>query len=394
MRLAQAGRGGLDLRRGALHGRGDRLEELDRATAGLEDRAIRGLEIRALVPERLEAATLAGVTGQLPDPLQASALASHGRVDDLRPEARPVLPHPPPFVPELSLVRREPEHPGGHLVRPVFGRERVGEVAADDVLRVEAEQARCAAVPVDDPSLRVQGVDRAVPRSLHHPSVPLLARAQRGLGLLAIGHVAQEGTDVDESSLFAERVRLDAHPPEGPVLGPKLRLVAADLRSGRAAREPGEHRVGRARIGVELAPKVADVLLPRVPEHLELGAIRAKDAALAVEKVHADGRVLEQVGQVSAMAHQILERRLPRDELADLIPDLARRGAVLRARRERISDRELDDTEEGVAIEHREREASGRRRRRGGEVMRPDRALQCPGATGQAPSLLDLRGRR
>src|SRR3989441_11087222 len=74
---------------------------------------------------------------------------------------------------------------GGDVVRCVKARE----VLADDLLRSVSLDLLRTGVPAHDDARRIEQVDRVVPHAPHEEPEPLLARAQRLLGLPAIGDV-------------------------------------------------------------------------------------------------------------------------------------------------------------------------------------------------------------
>ena len=74
-----------------------------------------------------------------------------------------------------------------------------------------------------------------------------------------------------------------------------------------AGREPLQDLPERGAVDVEVGHPPPEVLLGRIPEELHLGAVGTEDAAVRTEPLHADGRVLEEVGELRlALAQTVL----------------------------------------------------------------------------------------
>ena len=133
---------------------GDALDEQPEPPLGVEQREL-------CLPLRRHVARDLGEADELA--VRAVDPVEH----DARPEARAVLAHPPAFALELALA------PGGfeHLLRQaclsvLLGVE-AGEMLADDLVGLEALDARGAGVPACHMATRIQHVDRIVDDRLH-----------------------------------------------------------------------------------------------------------------------------------------------------------------------------------------------------------------------------------
>ena len=121
----------------------------------------------------LRGATLGEVPGDLRESHYPSAVVAQGRDDDVRPEARAVLPQPPAFVLEPAVPRRTDELHRGLSRLDVFRGIEDREMAPDDLRRLVALEVRRARVPCENASACVQREDRVVADARHEQAIEL-----------------------------------------------------------------------------------------------------------------------------------------------------------------------------------------------------------------------------
>src|SRR5205085_9420056 len=100
-------------------------------------------------PRLLRLFPVADVARNFREAAQFAAAVENGRDDDVRPEARSVLTHAPPFVFDTSLRARDLQFMLRFVIRLVFLGIETREVASDDLARLVALDPLCALVPWD-----------------------------------------------------------------------------------------------------------------------------------------------------------------------------------------------------------------------------------------------------
>ena len=133
---------------------------------------------------RLELGALGDVSRERPQAAVRQSLRRH--LDDVD---APVLPAGPPFagddLPRRQLGDRR-RHPGNLL-----GEHEVGDGHRGDLLARVARQGASRRVDVDESAFRV-GHEDAFSGLLEEHAEVVLALAQRGVGLLALGDLARD----------------------------------------------------------------------------------------------------------------------------------------------------------------------------------------------------------
>ena len=127
------------------------------------------------------------------------------------------------------------------------------------------------------------------------------------------------------------------------LIEPSLQRIRAStvpqrLARGQAPQDVGDHVL----VDVELGDVVADVLLARVAEQLELGPVDAQDRAVRPDPVQADRGVLEEVGQLPlARRAAPLSLRLSLGDAAEDEHDAVNAALLVADRRGAVVDRRL-----------------------------------------------------
>lgn len=121
-------------------------------------------------------------------------------------------------------------------------------------------------------------------------------------GPLHLRDVAREGSGVKEPLPLELRVRIDQDVLDRAVFRDEARLEVLERL---AARQSREHPKGDVGVRVHLGDPPAHVLLARVAQELELGAVRPQDHAVGVDPVEPHRGLLEEVGQVALAPAQL-----------------------------------------------------------------------------------------
>ena len=132
--------------------------------------------------------------------------------------------------------------------------------------------------------------------------LPPVLLAELFLGPRAVGDVAGEAPGVRRTARPSRYTfRADQDVPDRAVLGAQPGLVPVDRLVGG---EPAEDVRDGRRVGVEVGDVPPDVLVPRVPQEVELGPVRPQDRPVRADPVQPDGGVLHEVGQLGLLPPQ------------------------------------------------------------------------------------------
>jgi hypothetical protein len=220
-----------------------------------------------------------------------------------------------------ALVDRIQEHrPGvaGGLGGRHLGVERDGGGAIGDPVGVadragQLEAAAVGAVQVDAGAQGAGGGHGVHGHHLEHLGLGARFRQSGGdrvqahervVGPLARRDVAGEAARVHDPPAAPEHVGVDQHVLDAAVPAHDARLVVAQRLAAAQARQEVPHL---GRLGAELGHAAADVLVTRVADEVELGAVGPQDGPLRVEPLHPLGRVVDEVLQLLlALEHGVL----------------------------------------------------------------------------------------
>ena len=216
--------------------------------------------------------------------------------DDMRPEARAILPDAPAFRFETAFLRGRPQGVAGQVRGAILVGIEPREMLADDlVVRIALEPLR-ATVPARHLSLRIEHVDGVIVHTLDEQAEMLLALPERGLGGVPLGEVARDlGIAEEGAVLIADRVDEDMGPHQASVLAdaPSL-LLESPLGRGDLQRAAGKIG-GPVVVGVEPREMLADDLRVGIAFEALGAAIPARHPTLDVE--HVDGVVDDALNQ-------------------------------------------------------------------------------------------------
>ena len=254
-------------------------------------------------------------------------------------------------------------------------REEVLDRAADELRALVAEQLLGAGVGEHDPARRVDADDR-VRSGLQHPR-PVL-------GLLARRDVPDDAAEEARAALLPGGEReLDRELRSVGAQPDDLDRLADDARSLRA---PGDaldagvvHRPEA--LGHEERERLAEHALGAVAEHPLRGGVPRQDQALAVG---GDDRVIGRLGDRAEPALGLAQRHLrpqPRDQPAELAPDVRRDLEQPVIRRHRLQREAFDHRDRLVRRADREREPAPQpdtRRARAAREVRRARDVDDP----------------
>jgi hypothetical protein len=116
----------------------------------------------------------------------------------MRPERRPILPHPPALGFDLAGGHRHLQFVFWPMLRTIFRAIHAREMLADDLIRSIALQAFGPGIPTHDVSRRIEHENGLVLHPLDQQAEARLVLPQRGLRPLALAaalHVAQFAFD-------------------------------------------------------------------------------------------------------------------------------------------------------------------------------------------------------
>jgi hypothetical protein len=263
----------------------------------------------------LRLSPLGQVPGDLREGAQVSFVIAEGRDDDIRPELRAVLAHPP------ALILEAPRF-GGHaqlFVGPSIADGFVGiearEVLAQDLVNGIALDPLRALVPGRHPSRGVQQEDRVVSGALDELTKSLLALSERLFRLPAPGEIvgdlekavglARRGIQGAQTDVRPEGRSVPAKPPllllEAPRAGSEFELEAWPAAGNRLSR-------------MEEGDVPPDELFATIAEDAFRSRVGGDDSAAAVQQQRGDG------GETAKQCVEVLLRfTQPTDERVALI---------------------------------------------------------------------------
>src|SRR5882672_5906193 len=155
----------------------------------------------------LHALAVGNVVDDLREAAQLSGLVAQRRQNDVRPELRAVLAHPPALALVAPLERGKLELHSRVATGRVIGEKEARIVLADDLVGEIALDALRPEVPAGDVALHVEHVDGVVAHVLYHHAEALLRDPHLLLGELPFGDVLAH---TDDAHRLARLVPVDA----------------------------------------------------------------------------------------------------------------------------------------------------------------------------------------
>jgi hypothetical protein len=112
---------------------------------------------------------------------------------------------------------------------------------------------------------------------------------------VTLGGVAREAARVAQLTILEMAVRMDHHVLDRAVLAAQPRRLVVQ---GAAGAQGGEDVADDVGVDVEIGDMAADVVVPGIAEHLQLGAVGPQDGAVAGHAVQAFSRVFHEVREL------------------------------------------------------------------------------------------------
>ena len=222
---------------------------------------------------------------------EATLRIAHARGGDRSPEVAAV------FSPDAPFDAVSVDFPGDLVLKlrvialDVLRGGFIEDRTSHQLPRRISHQRRELRIDAQEPTFGVD-LDDADPGMLVSRAEPLFVSSQQFFAARAVGHVDGDGTRVDQLPVGQPRGRGDEHIPDRSVLGAQACRDLVDLLVAAQAREDV---VDRVPVDVELTDVPADVVLRRIAQQLQLGAIGAQNRALGGEQIQPYGGILEKL---------------------------------------------------------------------------------------------------
>ena len=122
-----------------------------------------------------------------------------------------------------------------------------------------------------------------------------LCRTQLFLHALRLGDIEGEAAAMNESTVFEKSIGVDQDMLDRPIFAAQSRrMLSKRLTTRQAPQNFGDH----GGVDVKLSNVMSHILLTLIAKEVELGLIRAKNAAIGSDPVESDRCIVEEIGEV------------------------------------------------------------------------------------------------